>query len=109
MPMLGDVLAAARRSSGDFVRWLEAADAELAGRIATAADAASESPTSYVRAAVTDFGISASEEDWATLTSRLRDTDDPGTVCLATMVEWRLAAEAAAVRRAQLNLEEVHR
>ena len=103
MPMLGDVLAAARRSSGPFVRWLEAADGELFGRIALAADAAGESPASYVRAAVADFGLAASEEDWATLTSRLKETDDPGTACLVTMVEWRLAAEATTARRAPVD------
>lgn len=108
MPMLGDVLAAARRSSSDFMRWLEARDRDLVGRIAAAADPAGESPTSYVRAAVADFGQYASEDDWATLTSRLRDTDDPGTVCLRTMVEWRLTAEAAA-RRASVDIKEEDR
>ena len=101
MPMLGEVLAAARRSSGNFVRWLEATDRELAGRIAAAADAAGESLTGYVRVAVADFGRHASEDEWATLSSRLRDTDDPGTVCLLTMVKWRLATETA--------MEEDHR
>ncbi len=104
MPMLGDVLAAARRSAGGFMRWLEAVDRDLVGRIAAAADPAGESPTSYVRTAVAEFGFYASEDDWATLNSRLRDTDDPGTVCLLTMVEWRLMTEAAA-RRAPVGVE----
>ena len=37
-----------------------------------------------------DFNRFAPEEDWATLTSSLRDTDDPGTTCLLAMVHWRL-------------------
>lgn len=107
MPMLGDVLAVARRSSGDFMRWLEATDRDLAGRIAAAADVAGESLTGYVRVGVADFGRYASEDEWASLTSRLRDTDDPGTVCLLTMVEWRLAAKSAA-QQTPVEMEEDH-
>ena len=33
---------------------------------------------------------SGSEEDWATLTSSLKNTEDPGTTCLVAMVHWRL-------------------
>ena len=35
---------------------------------------------------------SAGEEDWATLMSSLRDSEDPGTICLRAMVHWRLSA-----------------
>jgi hypothetical protein len=92
MPMLGDLLAAARGSAGEFQAWLAAADPELAARVETAADQAGESPTGFVRGAVADFARFASEEDWATLTSRLRGSGDPGTACLLAMVQWRLAA-----------------
>jgi hypothetical protein len=40
--------------------------------------------------AIADFNRFASEEDWATLTSSLKTTDDPGTTCLVAMVHWRL-------------------
>lgn len=90
MPMLGDMLAAARNASGGFETWLRQSDPDLAGRIRAAADLQDMSPAGYVRAAVADFSRFAAEEDWATLTSSLRDSDDPGTSCLLAMVHWRL-------------------
>ena len=90
MAMLGDLLAAARDSSSGFQAWLERSDAALASRIADAASRSGMTPTQFVRGAVADFGRFAAEEDWATLTSSLRDTDDPGTVCLLAMAHWRL-------------------
>lgn len=90
MPMLGDMLAAARNSSGHFQDWLQRSDPELAAQVMRAAAAQEMTPTGYVRAAMSDFNRFAAEEDWATLTSSLRDTDDPGTVCLLAMVHWRL-------------------
>lgn len=95
MPMLGEVLAAARRSSAGFAAWLAARDPELAEAVAEAAREEGESGTSFVRTAVADFARFASEEDWVRLTSRLRDSGEPGMACLATMVEWRLAQAAA--------------
>ncbi len=94
MPMLGQMLAAARDASGGFMGWLRASEPKLAGQVEAAAAATGMSPTGYVRAAVADFSRFASEEDWATLTSSLRDSDDPGTVCLLAMVHWRLTAKA---------------
>jgi|SRR5690606_14482083 len=90
--MLGDILAAARDSSGRFHGWLAAADPDLARQVAERAAADGMGPGSYVRAAVADFAAVASEEDWATLTSSMRNTDDPGTACLLAMVHWRLTA-----------------
>ncbi|HEX6073263.1 MAG TPA: hypothetical protein VFY95_09685 [Sphingomicrobium sp.] len=92
MPMLGDMLAAARNSSGSFQEWLQRSDPELAAEVVRAAAAQEMTPTGYVRTAMSDFNRFAAEEDWATLTSSLRDTDDPGTVCLLAMVHWRLTA-----------------
>ena len=94
MPMLGDILAAARDASGQFARWLEAVDPDLAGEITAAADREGLAPTSFVRAAVVEFSQFAPEEDWSTLVSRMRDSEDPGTACLIVMVRWRLAAAA---------------
>ena len=94
MPMLGDLLAAARDGAGQFQAWLNVADPELAARVEAAAAEQAITPTSYVRAAIADFSRFASEEDWATLTSTLKRTDDPGTACLLAMVDWRLTAPA---------------
>ena len=106
MPMLGDLLAMARDSAGAFPAWLAASDAELAARVTEAAAREGDSPTAFVRAAVSDFNRFASEENWATLTSRLRGgNDDPGTVCLVAMVEWRFEALDAHARH-QLELNE---
>ena len=90
MAMLGDLLAAARDASGDFQAWLEASDPDLAAAVVGAASREGLTPAGFVRAAVADFSRFASEEDWATLTSSIRDSGDPGTVCLHAMVHWRL-------------------
>lgn len=94
MPMLGDMLAAARDSAVNFQAWLRQSDPALAANVAEAAERTGLTPTSYVRAAVADFSRFAGEEDWATLTSSLRDSGDPGTICLLAMVHWRLTASA---------------
>lgn len=90
MPLLGDMLADARNSSGRFQAWLERSDPALAVEVKRAAGQQGMSPTGYVRMAMSDFNRFASEEDWATLTSSLKNTDDPGTTCLLAMVHWRL-------------------
>ena len=94
MPMMGDLLAAARDRTGGFLAWLRASDPALAGQVEAAAASSQMTPTGYVRAAVADFTRHAPEEDWATLTSSMRDSDDPGTICLLAMVHWRLTARA---------------
>ncbi len=94
MPILGDMLAAARDSTGGFQAWMLRSDPDLARQVVAAAGQCELTPTGYVRAAVADFARFASEEDWATLTSSLRDTGDPGTVCLLAMVHWRLNVQA---------------
>lgn len=94
MPMLGDLLAAARNGAGNFQPWLRASNPELAVAVEKAADAEGLTPTSYVRTAISDFDRFASQEDWATLTSTLKRTEDPGTACLVAMVDWRLTARA---------------
>ena len=90
MTTLGDVLGAARRSASGFEVWLQDSDPALASRVADASLRTGMSFTQYVRAALADFARFASEEDWATLMSSLRDSDDPGTLCLLAMVDWRL-------------------
>ncbi len=94
MATLGDILAAARRSSSGLEDWLDRTDPALAGDAAEAADHFGISVSGYARMAIADFTRLAGEEDWATLMSGLRDSDDPGTTCLAAMVHWRLTAPA---------------
>ena len=96
MVMLGDLLAAARDGAGNFLPWLKVADPELAAAVEAAASLKAVTPTSYVRAAISDFARFASEEDWATLTSTLKRSEDPGTACLVAMVDWRLTTKACA-------------
>ena len=90
MAILGDILGEARNASAGFQAWLDRSDPEVAGAVRRAADACSMTPTGYVRMAIADFNRFASEEDWATLTSSLKNTDDPGTTCLLAMAHWRL-------------------
>lgn len=88
--MLGDLLAAARGLAGQFQSWLQSAAPDLAERVESASEQEGLSPAGFVRMAVADFSRFASEEDWATLTSSIRDSAEPGTVCLLAMVHWRL-------------------
>jgi hypothetical protein len=90
MAILGDILAASRRSAGGVERWLTAERPEL--HAALRAEAAREElgPAAFLRATVASFSHDAGEEDWATLASRLRGADDPGAACLIAMLEWRL-------------------
>lgn len=94
--MLGELLAAARRSAGGFQAWLEASNPELAQRVAAAAAHEGVGTASWVRSAMADFNRFAGEEDWATLISSIRDSGDPGTVCLLGMADWRLNAATCA-------------
>ena len=105
MPMLGDLLAAARNEAGSFLPWLQIADAQLARAVEVAASAEAMTPTSYVRTAISDFARFASEEDWATLTSNMKRTEDPGTACLLAMVDWRLTVKTCTKHSHQHHLE----
>lgn len=93
MAMLGDILAAASRSTGGVERWLLADHPRLHEAVGKAAASEGTSVSGFARVAVADFSERASEEDWASLTSRLRDSQDPGVACLLTMLEWRIAAD----------------
>lgn len=92
MATLGDLLGAARRSASGFGMWLGDADPELARAIDRAAAGEALSTAGFVRMAIADFSRFAGEEDWATLTSALRNSPDPGSECLRAMVHWRLTA-----------------
>lgn len=96
MVMLGDILGAARDRAPHFETWLRESDPEFASQVGSAATAADMTPGAYVRMAVADFARHANEEDWATLTSTLRNDADPGTACLLAMVHWRLHVSACA-------------
>lgn len=89
--LLGDILAQARRTSADLQHWLGSADPDLMTRVEAAAAQTGETSASFVRIAMADFDRFAKEEDWATLTSSLRNTDDPGRACVTGMVKWRLS------------------
>lgn len=97
MAMLGDILAEARRSSGTLQTLLRETIPDLMAEIEEAADKSGESTADYVRGAFTAFSQLASEEDWASLTSSMRDSADPGMACLLAMVRWRLAMERHAI------------
>lgn len=92
MTTLGDILATASASAGSFQAWLESSHPEFAREISAAAARESLTPAGFVRSAVADFSRLASEQDWASLVSSLRNSEDPGTVCLLAMVHWRLTA-----------------
>jgi hypothetical protein len=94
--MLGDLLAATRRADGELAAWLAHNEPALAVRAEEAARTAGETLATFARASFTAFERHAREEDWASMTSGLRRTDDPGLACLADIIAWRLAADATA-------------
>lgn len=100
MAMLGDILGEARRSSDTFEVWLRETMPELLWEIGAAAERSGESSAEFVRGALSAFSQLASEEDWASLTWRMRENTDPGIACLLTMVRWRLAMERRALETA---------
>lgn len=91
MPTLGDLLAAARRDAAGFEDWIGGTDPDFASALAQAARSHALAPAAFVRMAVGDFSRFASEEDWASLVSGIRDAPDPGMTCLCLMVRWRLS------------------
>jgi hypothetical protein len=103
MAMLGDILAAARRSAPEVEAWLARTDPDLAARLRAAAAREGVTPAAYLRIAAADFGRFAGEEDWASLTSRLRDDAAPGTTCLLAMLAWRLALADSAPAEGSLR------
>lgn len=103
MPMLGDLLAAARDSAGNFEAWLGSADPRLSHDLREAAEANRVTPTAFVRMSVADFSRFAGEDDWATLVSSIRNGDDPGTACVLAMVDWRLSAPTCSSHRADIG------
>lgn len=105
MAMLGDLLASARAGSGEFGAWLKASDPQLAAAVEAAAATEGLATTSFVRGAISEFSRFASEEDWATLTSAIKEAEDPGTACLVAMVHWRLTIDACPTHSHQFLLE----
>ena len=91
MLTLGDIIARARSASGNLEAWLVEADPDLAARLREAATAQGQSPAQFARAAIVDFDRHAEPEAWTRLTGQLHDSQDPGLVCIRTMVLWRLA------------------
>lgn len=92
--MLGDVLALGQRSSADLSLWLNAADPVLAEGLASEAARRGESPAQFLRIAVSDFMAEADEEAWASLLSAARHAIDPGAVCAARMIAFRVRLES---------------
>lgn len=91
---LGDVLALSQQSSAQLSAWLRAVDPKAAERLGEEAARREESPAQFLRIAVSDFISEADEEAWASLISAARDAGDPGAVCAARMIAFRLRLES---------------
>lgn len=105
MATFGDLLGLARKSSLRFTQWLEVAEPSLADRVAQASADSNLTPAGYVRVAVADFSRFADEEEWATLSSTLKDSEDPGLACLLSMIQWRLTRPCCDSHRAMGNAQ----
>jgi hypothetical protein len=89
--MLGDYLALAKNAGADIQGWLAAAGPVQARALEKLAATEKISPARAARIAVADFSRFASEEDWATLISHVRNAADPALACLGAIVDWRLS------------------
>lgn len=90
---LGEFLAFNRRSSAELRVWLQEQEPMLIDRLVREADARGETIAQFLRIATADFLAEADEESWATLISALRDGADPGAVCVARVVDFRVRLE----------------
>ena len=90
---LGDFLAFNRRSSEELRKWLQVQEPLLMERLAKAADVRGETIAQFLRIATADFMAEADEETWASLISALRDGADPGAVCIARVMDFRVQLE----------------
>lgn len=90
---LGEFLAFNRRSSADLRAWLQGQDPTLIDRLVKEADARGETIAHFLRIATADFMAEADEEAWASLISALRDGADPGAVCVARVMDFRVRLE----------------
>lgn len=91
--MLGDLLEIGQKSSAELHLWLNSVDPILAEGLAAEAARRGESQAQFLRIAVSDFMAEADEEAWASLLSATRDAIDPGAVCAARMIAFRLRLE----------------
>ncbi len=92
-PTLGEFLAFNRQSSAELRAWLQRQDPTLIERLAKEADVRGESIAHFLRIATADFMAEADEETWASLISALRDGADPGAVCVARVMDFRVRLE----------------
>jgi peptidyl-prolyl cis-trans isomerase C len=86
---LGDFLGEGR-AAARLGPWLQTTDPELAERVARAAEAAGETMSEFVDAAVADFLQSADDERWTNLISSARDAADPALACLASLLRSKI-------------------
>lgn len=90
---LGDFLSFSRKSSAELRAWLRAQEPSLIERLTREADVRGETVAQFLRIATADFMAEADEEAWASLISALRDGADPGAVCVARVMDFRVQLE----------------
>jgi len=90
---LGEFLAFNRRDSNELRNWLRVQEPSLLERLAKAADTRGETIAQFLRIASADFMAEADEETWTSLISALRDSADPGAVCVARVMDFRVQLE----------------
>jgi hypothetical protein len=99
MMMLGQTLNALARTTDESATLELLPDLVLLGRARAAAAASGLSLNQYVLGACRAFLDRASEEEWASLMSRLRDGAEPGVTLVALSVRLKLGAPACGCGR----------
>ena len=90
MTTLGELLACAQHTAL-ISRWLSESGPATAEALSRAQALTGETPDEFALAAVAELSITAGDEEWTLLISRLHAARDPALTCLETMVRWRLA------------------
>lgn len=86
---MGDLLNA--EAAGRLEAWLDKADPAFAARVRTAAAAANQDFSAFVRQSVAHFTQHADDEAWTRLISAARDTEDAALAGIVAVLKIKLA------------------
>lgn len=93
--LLGEILNELRDETVAAVTLLSLGDLKLVAEVESARLPHDESVGEYVSGAVQRYARLASDEDWLRLMTALERSDWPAATCLADMVRWSIARDAA--------------
>ena len=93
--LLGEILNELRDETVAAATLLSLGDLKLVAEVEAARLSHDESVGEYVSGAAQRYARLASDEDWLRLMTALEKTDRPAATCLADMLRWSIARDAA--------------